>query len=107
MTERLPTEAFMLKNMPDKSKWGWYIKNITDTRKLLDLERLPCRWAAVHANTWMHPKYLDSVLRIAFKHKDLVPDVGFEPTCMFNAFLERDYAGLKYAKMEDHDKKVI
>lgn len=103
----LMTENYMLKCYPDKRRWGWYLTNITHTKKMLDAEKLPSRWAAVHANTWIYPQYLDDVLQIAYKHKDITPDVGFEPTCMFNAFFERDHTLAKYEKMEDRDRKVI
>ena len=103
----LMSENQMLKACPNKQYWGWYLTNITYTKKLLDDEKLPSRWAAVHADTWIYPQYLDDVLRIAYKHKDITPDIGFEPTCMFNAFFERDHTLAKYEKMEDRDRKVI
>ena len=80
---------------------------IADTREMLEQSNLPYRMACCHHNTWMDPKYLQNVLDVAYKHKELNEHYGFEPTCMFNAFFERDNPTALYKKVENNDRKII
>lgn len=105
-TNRCPSRAYLEKTY--KNRWyGPYLDMIASTRQLLDENNLPNRMACCHTNTWMDPKYIDDVIKLAYSRKELTPKYGFEPTCLFNAFFERDNPNTKYKKIEDGDKKII
>lgn len=84
-----------------------YQRSIIKTRELLLNNGKPIRWTCWHGNTWMNPRVLEEVERLAYSVPQSENRYGYEPTLLFSNCDDENKAAHDncYAKLR-HDVKA-
>lgn len=61
-----------------------YHRSVIKTRELLIANGKPTRWTCWHGNTWMNPRVVEEVERLAHSVPESENRYGYEPTLLFS-----------------------